>query len=114
MEELRVQHLARSAILVQASFPDFALHFGFHCVHRIIHSRPCDILHNLIARDCQVNAERLRNSKHESIANLPVAYGFAVFLTAHIHTRRQPFAIHRILTSQQCDKLCSPDRATKS
>jgi hypothetical protein len=90
---------------VQASFPDLALRLAFHCVHRFIDSRPCDILHNLIACDCQVYAERLGNSEHEAITNLPVAYGFAVFLADRIRARRQPLATSRILVSQQCDEL---------
>jgi hypothetical protein len=49
MEELRIQQLARSTILVQASLPDLALHLGFHGAHRFIHSRSGDILNHLIA-----------------------------------------------------------------
>jgi hypothetical protein len=33
MEELGIQHLARSAILVQTSPADLELHLGFHCMH---------------------------------------------------------------------------------
>jgi hypothetical protein len=57
MEELRIQQLARSTILVQPSLPDLALHLGFHRAHRFIHCRPCDILNHLIARDRQIYAE---------------------------------------------------------
>src|SRR3984893_18197885 len=39
MEELRIQQLARSAILVQPSLPDLALHLGFLRAHRFIHRR---------------------------------------------------------------------------
>src|SRR5271166_505153 len=70
-----------------------------------------DLLNHQIGCDCQVYAERLWNAEHQPITNLPVAYRFAVFLTARIHPRRQPFAARRILISQQCDKLCSPNRA---
>src|SRR5271165_1760781 len=78
MEEFRIQQLARSTILVQASTADLALHLGFHCAHRFVQSRSCDILNHLIARDRKIDAERLRNSEHESITNLPVADLFAV------------------------------------
>jgi hypothetical protein len=44
LEELTIQHLARSTVLVQAPFPDLALHLGFHCAHGFIHSQPCDAL----------------------------------------------------------------------
>src|SRR5215472_8615490 len=114
MEELRIQHLARSAILVETPFSDLALHFDFHRAHSFIHRRPCDILSYLIPRDGQVYAERLRNSEHEPMADLPVTDRFAVFQAARVHPRRQPLATRRILISQQCDKLCSFDRTTKS
>jgi hypothetical protein len=70
MEELRIQQLARSTILVQASLPDLALHLGFHGAHRFIHSRSCDILNHLIACDRQIYADRFWESEHEPIANL--------------------------------------------
>ena len=57
MKELGIQQLARSTILVEPSLPDLALHLGFHRAHRFIHCRPCDILHHLIARDRQIDAE---------------------------------------------------------
>src|SRR5260370_41705150 len=56
MEELRIQQLARPAILVQASLPDLALHLGFRCAHRFVHSRSCEILNHLIACDRQIYA----------------------------------------------------------
>jgi hypothetical protein len=34
MKELRIQQLARSAILVQPSLPDLAVHLGFHRADR--------------------------------------------------------------------------------
>ena len=50
MEELGIQHLARSAILVQPSFPDLALHLGFHCAHGFIPSGPyAGLFHQVIA-----------------------------------------------------------------
>jgi hypothetical protein len=73
MEELGIQHLTRSAIVMHATLPGLALHFGFHCAHRFIHSRSCNILNHLIPRDRQIDAERLGYSKYEAIANLPVA-----------------------------------------
>jgi hypothetical protein len=57
MKELGIQQLARPTILEQPSFPDLALHLGFHRAHRFIHCRPCDILNHLIARDRQIDAE---------------------------------------------------------
>src|ERR1700674_4697550 len=69
MKELRIQHLARSTILVEPSLPHLALHLGFHRAHRFIHCRPCDILNHLIACDGKIDAERLWNSEYESIAN---------------------------------------------
>ena len=96
MEEFRIQQLARSTILVQASTADLALHLGFHCAHRFVHSGSCDILNHLIACDRKIDAERLRNSEHESIANLPVADLFAVLLSACVRACRQPFTRRRI------------------
>src|ERR1700732_5523142 len=91
MEEFRIQQLARSTIFVQASTADLALHLGFHCTHRFVHSRSCDVLNHLIACDRKIDAERLWNSEHESIANLPVADLFAVLLPAGVRACRQPF-----------------------
>src|SRR5271165_5133103 len=88
MEELGIQHLARSTVVVQATLPDLALHLGFHCLHRFIYSRSGDILNDLIGCDRQIDAEPLWNSEHEPIADLPVADGFPVFLPAGIHTSR--------------------------
>src|ERR1700730_2199401 len=88
VKEFRIQELARSTIFGQSCLSDFALHLGFHRAHRFIHCRPCDMLYYLTARDRQINAERLRNSEHESIANLPVADRLPVFLPAHILTGR--------------------------
>ena len=105
MKELRIQQLARSTILVEPSLPDLALHFGFHGAHRFIHDPSCDILNHLVAGNRQIDAERLGNSKHEPIANLPVAKPFAVFLPARIRTCRQPLARRRIFVPQQCHEL---------
>src|ERR1700688_509427 len=82
MKESRIQELARSTIFGESPLSDFAMHLGFHRAHRFIHGRPRDFLHYLIARDRQINAERLRNSEHEAIANLPVADRLPVFLPA--------------------------------
>ena len=57
MEEFRVQHLARSPILVETPFSNLALHFDFHRPHRFIHRRPCDVLSYLIPGDGQVYTE---------------------------------------------------------
>src|ERR1700736_2498485 len=65
MEEFGIQQLARSTILVQASTADLALHLGFHCAHRFVHSRSRDVLNHLIACDRKIDAERLWNSEHE-------------------------------------------------
>jgi len=74
--------------LRMASLPDLALHLGFHCAHRFIHCRSCDILNHLVAGNRQIDAERLWNSEYKPIANLPVADRFAVFLPACIQTCR--------------------------
>jgi hypothetical protein len=113
MEELRIYPLARSTILVHASLSHLALHPGFHCAHRFIHSRPRDSLNHLVTCNCQVYAERLWNSEHEPIANLPVADRFAVLLPARILTCRQPFTRRRIFVSQQCDELRPLYRTTE-
>jgi hypothetical protein len=114
MEELRIHHLARSTIVVHASLSHLALHLGLHCAHRFIHSRPRDSLNYLVTCNCQVCAERLWNSEHEPIANLPVADRFAVLLPARIPTCRQPFTRRRIIVSQQCDELRPLYRTTES
>jgi hypothetical protein len=97
--------LARSTVLVQAPFPDLALHLGFHCAHGFIHSRPCDALNHLVACDRQIDAQGFRDSEHEAIANLPVADRFAVFLPARIPACRQALTRCRIFVSQQCNEL---------
>ena len=51
-------------------------------------------MENSIVR--QIYADRLGNSEHELIANLPVADGFAILLPARIHAFRQPFTRRRI------------------
>jgi hypothetical protein len=91
MEELRIQQLARSTILVQASLPDLALHLGFHCAHRFIHSRSCDILNHLIACDRKIYAERLGNSEHEPMANLGMASGAEAGVRYVLEMMRQEF-----------------------
>src|ERR1700730_661533 len=100
MEEFRIQQLARSTILVQASTADLAPHLGFHCAHRFVHSRSCDILNHLVACDRKIDAERLWNSEDKSIANLPVADLFAVLLPACVCAWREPLARRRIFVSQ--------------
>src|ERR1700687_4919148 len=112
MEEFGIQQLARSTILVQASTADLALHLGFHCAHRFVHGRSCDILNHLIACDRKIDAERLRKSEHESIANLPVADLFAVLLPACVRGWRQPFTRRRLFVSQLLDKMPPLHRAT--
>jgi hypothetical protein len=70
------------------------------------------ILNHPIACDRKIDVERLRNSEHESIANLPVADLFAVLLPACVWACRQPFTRRRIFVSQQRDKMRSSHRAT--
>src|SRR5271165_2554010 len=104
MEELRIQHLARPAILLQASLPDLAQHLGFHCTHRFIHSRSCDIFNHLIACDRQIYADRLGNSEHEPIVHLPVADLFVVLLPACVRACRQPFK-DKTLSRTKCRRM---------
>ncbi len=88
MEELRIQKFSRSTILVSPSLPDLALHLGFHCAHRFIHCRPCDILNPLVASDGKIDAERLRHPEHQPVANLPIADRLPVSLSTCIHPGR--------------------------
>ena len=69
-------------------------------------------MENSIVR--QIYADRLGNSEHELIANLPVADGFAILLPARIHAFRQPFTRRRIFVSQQCHELRPLHRTTDS
>jgi hypothetical protein len=100
MEEFSIQQLARSTILV----PRTALPSGPCTASRIparpsfIHRRPCNILNHLIARDRQTDAERLRHTEHEPIANLPVADRLAVLLPIRIQ--------HAIVRSRAAIGIC--------
>jgi hypothetical protein len=112
VKEFRIQQLARSTILLKPSLPDLAPHLGFDRAHCFIHCRPCDILNHLVACDRQIDAERLWNSEHKSIANLPVADLFAVRLPAFVCACRQSLTRGWIFVSQQCYELRPLHRTT--
>jgi hypothetical protein len=87
MEDLRIQQLARSTILV----PLFrTLHCISVSVARIVSSTAdlAILLNHLILCDRQIYAERVGNAEYQPIANLPVADSFTVFQPACIHTCR--------------------------